>query len=69
MALIFISHDLGAVRALCDRVLVLLAGRVVEEGSCRTVFADPKHAYTRKLIDAIPLPAIEPGWLDGAPAT
>ncbi len=65
LALAFISHDLSVVRVLCDRVVVMLHGEVVETGDCETVFADPRHAYTRALIDAIPLPEIDPDWLGG----
>jgi peptide/nickel transport system ATP-binding protein len=64
LALVLISHDLGVVRALCDRVLVLWQGRVVEQGPCDRVFEAPGHPYTRALLDAIPLPEIDPGWLD-----
>jgi ABC-type oligopeptide transport system ATPase subunit len=63
LAMAFISHDLSVVRAVCQRVYVLHAGRVVEEGRCETTFATPKSAYTRALIDAIPLPRVDPGWL------
>jgi ABC-type microcin C transport system duplicated ATPase subunit YejF len=63
LAMAFISHDLSVVRAVCDRVYVLSRGRVVEEGACETVFAAPRDAYTRTLIDAIPLPVIDPDWL------
>ncbi len=63
MALAFISHDLSVIRALCHRVYVLNGGVVVEEGACETVFANPQHAYTRALIDAIPLPVIGGNWL------
>ena len=63
LALAFISHDLSVVRSICQRVVVMREGRVVEEGSCERVFAAPQAAYTRMLIDAIPLPAIDPGWL------
>jgi ABC-type dipeptide/oligopeptide/nickel transport system ATPase component len=38
-------------------------GRIIEEGGCEEVFASPKSAYTRALLDAIPLPRIDPGWL------
>jgi ABC-type oligopeptide transport system ATPase subunit len=64
LSMVFISHDLSVIRAVCDRVYVLYAGSVVEEGACETVFAAPKSVYTRALIDAIPLPQIDPGWLN-----
>ena len=64
LAMAFISHDLSVIRAVCDRVYVMKAGRVVEEGRCEDVFASPKSRYTQLLIDAIPLPEIDPGWLD-----
>jgi ABC-type microcin C transport system duplicated ATPase subunit YejF len=66
LAMAFISHDLSVIRAVCDRVYVLHAGSVVEEGACETVFASPKSAYTRALLDAIPLPRVDPGWLERA---
>ncbi len=71
LAMAFISHDLSVVRAVCDRVYVMQSGRVVEEGRCDDVFAAPKSRYTRLLIDAIPLPEIDPDWLgrDVAPET
>jgi peptide/nickel transport system ATP-binding protein len=62
-SLIFISHDLSVVRVLCDRVLVMHRGRVVESGNCERVFADPQHEYTKALLEAIPLPEVEPEWL------
>ncbi len=64
LALAFISHDLSVIRSICQRVLVMREGRVVEEGPCDRVFAAPATTYTRTLIDSIPLPTIEPGWLD-----
>ena len=63
LSMAFISHDLSVIRAVCDRVYVLRSGRVVEEGECDHVFAAPKDAYTRALLDAIPLPRIDPDWL------
>jgi len=64
LAMAFISHDLSVIRAVCDRVYVMRHGRVVEEGRCEDVFAAPKDPYTQLLIDAIPLPEIDPGWLN-----
>jgi ABC-type microcin C transport system duplicated ATPase subunit YejF len=63
LALAFISHDLSVIRSICQRVVVMRDGRVVEEGPCERVFAAPQAAYTRMLIDAIPLPSVDPGWL------
>lgn len=63
LSMAFISHDLSVVRALCDRVYVMRHGVVVEEGRCDAVFEAPQHVYTRALLDAIPQPRIDPGWL------
>jgi peptide/nickel transport system ATP-binding protein len=63
LALAFISHDLSVIRSICHRVVVMQEGSVVEEGACERVFAVPSSAYTRMLIDAIPLPVVDPGWL------
>ncbi len=54
MAMLLITHDLGIVRKMADRVYVMNAGKVVEEGPTADIFADPKHAYTRHLISAEP---------------
>jgi ABC-type glutathione transport system ATPase component len=66
LALAFISHDLSVVRSICQRVVVMRDGKVVEEGPCDRVFAAPATAYTRMLIDSIPLPTVDRGWLDVA---
>lgn len=54
MAVIFITHDLGVVSGLCDRVQVMYAGRIVETADTRTLFHAPKHPYTRALQRSIP---------------
>ncbi|KIC25011.1 ABC transporter ATP-binding protein [Leisingera sp. ANG-M6] len=53
-AILFISHHLGVIAELCDRVVVMYAGAVVESGEVREIFHDPKHPYTRRLIDCDP---------------
>jgi oligopeptide transport system ATP-binding protein len=54
MAVIFITHDLGVVSGLCDRVLVMYAGRIAESADVRTLFYSPRHPYTRALQRSIP---------------
>jgi peptide/nickel transport system ATP-binding protein len=54
MGIIMITHDLGVVAEVCDRVLVMYAGRIVEEATVEELFDDPKHPYTQGLLDAIP---------------
>lgn len=54
MAMVFISHDLGAVSAVCDRAVVMYAGRIVEENAIHPLFYRPRHPYTRGLLDALP---------------
>ena len=53
-AVLLVSHDLGIISQMCDRVLVMYAGRVVEEASIATVFRAPAHPYTQALIDCLP---------------
>ncbi len=55
MSMLFISHDLSIVRHVCDRVLVLYKGEIVEIGDAESIYTSPQHAYTKKLLNAIPL--------------
>jgi oligopeptide/dipeptide ABC transporter ATP-binding protein len=54
LAYLFITHDLGVVRYLADRVAVMYLGEIVEEASTERLFEDPRHPYTRALLSAIP---------------
>jgi peptide/nickel transport system ATP-binding protein len=56
MSYLFVSHDLNVVRLLCDRVIVMRSGRIVEEGTAEEVLGAPKAEYTRELLTAIPHP-------------
>ena len=62
LTLAFISHDLSVIRRLCDRVLVLHHGEIVEEGETAALFEAPQAAYTRELLSAIPLPDPHQAW-------
>ncbi|MFG1358444.1 dipeptide ABC transporter ATP-binding protein [Xanthobacter pseudotagetidis] len=58
MSYLFVSHDLHVVGLLCDRVIVMRQGRIVEEGGAQEILESPKAAYTRELIAAIPHPPV-----------
>jgi peptide/nickel transport system ATP-binding protein len=58
MSYLFVSHDLNVVRLLCDRVIVMQAGKIVEQGTSDQVLGDPQNAYTRELLTAIPHPPL-----------
>ena len=59
-SILFISHHLGVIAELCDEVVVMYAGEVVESGSLREVFIDPKHPYTQKLLECDPARIAQP---------
>jgi oligopeptide/dipeptide ABC transporter ATP-binding protein len=67
MAIILITHDLGIVAEMADRVAVMYAGRIVEEASTETLFARPQHPYTVGLIGSIPIIGTRKEWLDVIP--
>src|SRR5207342_3779426 len=54
MAVMFITHDMGVVAEIADRVVVMYRGQKVEEGGAETIFSAPKHPYTRALLSAVP---------------
>lgn len=73
MAILFITHDLGIVRRIADRVCVMLKGRIVEQGPVAEIFGQPQHDYTKRLLAAEPkgrpepVPAGAPKLLDAGP--
>jgi len=67
MAMLFITHDLGIVERIADRVCVMLKGQIVEAGETRAVFANPQHAYTQRLIASEPKGRANPIPPDAAP--
>jgi peptide/nickel transport system ATP-binding protein len=54
LSYLFVSHDLNVVRLMCDRVMVMKSGRIVEQGKVDDLFRNPQHPYTKSLLDAIP---------------
>jgi peptide/nickel transport system ATP-binding protein len=56
IAMVLITHDLGVVARIANRVAVMYAGQIVEEGLTQDIFASPQHPYTRGLISCIPIP-------------
>ena len=66
-SIILITHDLGVVAEMCERVAVMYAGQIVEQTDVRTLFADPKHPYTQGLIGSIPVLGVIKDALDVIP--
>ena len=66
-AIILITHDLGIVAELCERVLVMYAGRIVESGDVHTIFQSPRHPYTIGLMDSLPKVTEDEEWLRPIP--
>lgn len=58
MGVLFISHDLGVIGQLCERIAVMYRGRIVEYGSTERILDDPQHPYTRALLESIPRPSV-----------
>ena len=56
LTMIFIAHDLAVVKKICDRVIVMKKGKVVESGNTKDIFYSPKNIYTKKLLDSVPVP-------------
>src|SRR6267142_499963 len=54
VALIFVTHNLGIVAKMCDKMAVMYAGKIVEHGAVRDLFRDPKHPYTQALLGSMP---------------
>lgn len=67
MSIILISHNMGIIAEMCDQMLVMYGGVVVEEGSCKQIFAAPKHPYTIGLLGAIPSVVVDKEELDSIP--
>jgi len=70
MAVILITHDLGVVAEVCDRVIVMYGGRVMESGSLHDIFKGSRHPYTRGLLESVPrLDQVRGGRLKGIPGS
>jgi peptide/nickel transport system ATP-binding protein len=59
LSIMLITHDMGVIADMADRIVVMKDGKVVETGEAEALFADPQHPYTRKLLDAVPQPSDE----------
>ncbi len=56
LSVVYISHDLSLLRHMCDRLAIMYMGKIVEQGPTEDIITDPKHPYTKSLIDAVPVP-------------
>ena len=55
VGLVFVSHDLRVVKYLCERIIVMHRGQIVEANDTETLFSDPQHEYTRHLLECVPV--------------
>lgn len=69
LSTVIITHDMGVVARICDRIAVMYGGSVAEVGTARDIFENPRHPYTRGLLNAIPTDEIEQGALQGISGT
>lgn len=67
MSILIITHNLGVIAEMCDRVAVMYAGNIVEQGDLKTLFKSPKHPYTRALLEAVPKVGTKKGELASIP--
>jgi oligopeptide/dipeptide ABC transporter ATP-binding protein len=68
-SIMLITHNMGVVAETCDRIIVMYAGKIVEEGNVEEIFKSPKHPYTRGLLNSIPDIELEQDRLDSIPGT
>jgi oligopeptide/dipeptide ABC transporter ATP-binding protein len=68
-SIILITHDLGVVAEMCERVAVMYAGQIVEQTDVHTLFAEPKHPYTKGLIGSLPVLGVVKDKLDTIPGS
>ncbi|HET7018128.1 MAG TPA: ABC transporter ATP-binding protein, partial [Streptosporangiaceae bacterium] len=77
MSMILVSHDLAVITEVCDRIVVMYGGQIVEEGETATIISEPRHPYTRALLEALPqgderrqlrsIPGAPPSLIDAPP--
>jgi len=62
MSYLFITHDLATVKAIADKIVIMLEGKIIEQGEKKQILSPPHHEYTDKLLASIP--EMDPNWLD-----